>query len=97
MRNSRILDNFQSGVILDDPASADLGTPEAPGNNTFTSKVGLRIDGRTSPTLINAVGNTWLPDVQGADAVGRYPERQTVVGPMDGNNFALDSGWSLQL
>jgi hypothetical protein len=46
------------------------------------------------------VGNTWLPNTQGSDADGRYPP-QLIVGPVvppvDGGNFALAAGWSLQL
>ncbi|HSS02304.1 MAG TPA: DUF1565 domain-containing protein [Kofleriaceae bacterium] len=99
MRNSRILDSIQDGLELEGPGSVDLGTADNPGSNTFTSTpaVGLRIRGQIGATQINAIGNRWTPDVQGADALGLYPARQTVVGPIDGKNFAIDSGWSLQL
>jgi hypothetical protein len=102
MRNSRILDSIQIGVDLEDPVSADLGTPESPGNNTLTAttSVGLWIHGQTGPMQIHAVGNTWMPNVQGADALGHYSVRQILVGPIAavaGSNFLVDNGWSLQL
>ncbi len=92
-----------AAVYLDDGTVADLGTVASPGNNTFLSiqSVGLYIGGSPAPR-IDAVGNTWRPRVQGADAAGKYPPSTppiTVPVPSTTSaNYAIErAGISLYL
>jgi Right handed beta helix region len=66
------------GVRIAGPSTGtyDFGTVADPGNNTFQNnnttglpQVYLAVGGMT---LINAIGNTWMPNVGGADASGHY-------------------------
>ncbi|MEO8699915.1 MAG: right-handed parallel beta-helix repeat-containing protein [Kofleriaceae bacterium] len=91
------------GVYLFDFAQADFGTTADPGNNTFTgnSSPGINVDGFGGPRLIEAVGNTWRPSVQSADATGKYPTTQTLVGGGANDltgavNFSINTNWSLR-
>lgn len=56
-------------------SSYDFGTLTDPGLNTFltngVSGVALTIQGPAGLT-VPAIGNTWIPNVQGADANGKY-------------------------
>jgi hypothetical protein len=101
MRGCAVAGHTNNGIELFDYTDADLGTTASPGNNLFTSNVpvGLLIGGPAGTTQIDAVGNTWVPNVQDADALGHYPTVATVTGPIGsvfGNNFAIASGWSLK-
>ena len=65
--------------------SLDLGTPMDPGANVLqTNKsTGLVVEESSSATTtlaVNAVGNTWIPKVQGTDANGQYTSG-TLTGP----------------
>ena len=100
MRGCMITGN-RSGIDVFDNATADLGTASSPGNNLLqgNTEVGLVLDGGAAgASLVNAVGNTWNPDKQGTDHDGHYPMTDTVSIPVpfvSGNNFAINSGWSL--
>jgi len=88
------------GVDVFDSADADLGTIADPGNNVFqmNTELGLSVDGSAGATLIEAVGNTWNPRIQEANDAGRYPTPETITVPVPyvaGNNFTVNSGWSL--
>jgi hypothetical protein len=100
MRGCTITQNLGDGIYLFDNAAADLGTTADPGGNTLTSNagIGLDIDGNFGARLITAVGNTWNPNVQGADGQGHYTAA-VVTGPdtaATGANFAVNASWSLQ-
>jgi hypothetical protein len=90
------------GVNISDSAGADLGTEVSSGNNVLqtTRGVALLLDGTPGATLISAVGNTWSPNIQGADENGRYTTPATIstlIPIVTGNNFAItSSGWSLR-
>lgn len=81
-----------TGIHVITSTSVNLGTPASVGNNVFQNRVlGISIDGGAQ---VDAVGNTWNPNVQGADGVGRYGSLAIVQGPVPitfGNNFALGS------
>jgi len=99
MRGSTVSGNGL-GIDVFDFGVADFGTVADPGGNTFAGNTELNIDcdGNFGAGLVPAVGNTWQPNVQGADAQGHYAA-STVQGPVafvNGNNFELGSGWSLQ-
>lgn len=84
MRNTLVSDN--STGILVTGAGADLGTASDPGNNTirlgggFPGVTGVTVPTNVVNSTISAVGNTWNPNVQGADATGRYPTPIVVTG-----------------
>jgi hypothetical protein len=82
----------------------DLGTESSPGNNIFQNgEAGLTIEGSDfdPPQVIQAIGNTWLPGLQGANEAGQYTTRNLIPGPVFGSlpkNFELGSKTnSLQL
>jgi parallel beta-helix repeat protein len=89
--NNRIEENGW-GVLANLLGKPFLGSLETPGNNIIRNdnRVGLGND-NCGAVLIQAVGNTWAPNVQGADANGAY-SHQTIYGPtppLDGNNYAM--------
>jgi hypothetical protein len=99
MRGSTVSQNGL-GIDVFDFGVADFGTIASPGGNDFSGNTddGVQIDGNFGARLITAVGNTWRPNVQGADAQGHYAVA-TIPGPVafsPGLNFVLGSGWSLQ-
>ena len=103
LRGSSVTGNVQYGVEIDGNLIADLGTAAAPGANTFTGNglAGLRSAAATGQ-FIDAVGNTWIANQQGADANGRYstPPLYTPVpkaGPASGINFKIDNATALNL
>lgn len=57
-------------------SNLDLGTLAEPGGNTFTNnnvnQSALRLGSSGTPMKAKAVGNTWIPSVQNADAQGHY-------------------------
>ncbi len=75
-----------SGVQLHSGAGCDLGTAASAGGNRFANVgTGVFASGSSSTVyLIQAVGNTWSPNQQGADAQGRYA--------VPGGQPALDVG-----
>jgi hypothetical protein len=78
------VENSHTGILISGPR-ADLGTASDPGNNTFRGSVqpgatGVTVDTAVVDSAISAVGNTWNPNVQGADAGGRYPTTIVVTG-----------------
>lgn len=65
------------GLIISagNASTIDLGTLAEPGGNTFVQRTtaqntALRLN--TNAITVQAVGNTWTPNQQGADAQGRY-------------------------
>lgn len=94
MRGCTVTNNSY-GVQLIDFYIADLGTSASPGNNTFSgnTEYGLNVVRcQSAASSSPIVGNTWQPNVQGADAAGRYPVMGTVFGPVMasvGSNFVI--------
>jgi hypothetical protein len=83
LRNS-IIETAHTGILITGPG-ADLGTASDPGNNTFRGSTlpgatGVTVDTAVVTSTISAVGNTWNPNVQRADASGRYPKPIVVTG-----------------
>jgi len=80
---------------------ADLGTASDPGGNTFrnNTKYGVQSDVTVNGTAVQAVGNTWIPNVQGADANGHYTAK-AVAGPTTAttpqNYYITGAGRSIQ-
>jgi hypothetical protein len=85
--------------------NADLGTAADPGGNTLTVDAlntfgsALRIADNLSGVVVSAVGNTWRPNVQGADSQGHYIPGTEVnsSSPLaKGPNFDLSAGTKIR-
>jgi hypothetical protein len=89
MRGTNVKSNTSVGIKLTGAttSSFDLGAVEEPGNNTFTGNTttGLRLEALLT---LNAVGNTWNANQQGADAQGKYAA-QLKSGSETGLNYSL--------
>lgn len=105
LRASTVSGGAQDGVTFGGfvTMTVDLGTAADPGGNTFTGNAasGL-LNGMAPGQTLNAVGNTWTPNVQGADANGRYstpPAFAPVpkVGPANGVNYHTENASTLNL
>lgn len=104
LRGVTVRDNGGIGVdITGLPGSLwDLGTPSSPGANLFIGNVGPSVFVRDTNNPVWAVGNTWTPSVQGADAAGRYAPGPNgyleLTGPVAaGANHQLAAGARLRL
>jgi len=101
LRNTSVHDNG-IGVKINGPA-VDLGTFADMGNNTIQNNTttGVTFASAISSGSVNAVGNTWNPNIQDADANGHYTIHMKVIGIGDfahGTNFDLpNSNFSIQL
>jgi hypothetical protein len=58
--------------------------------------VGLDVPVENVSVTVQAQGNTWFTDTQGADAQGHYPTMQ-LMGPASGENFNLGNFITLSL
>ncbi len=86
--------------------AADLGTAVNPGNNVLqpNSHVGLAVGPAVvgdpgDPQRVDASGNTWRPNVQGADQQGQYAHTD-ISGPVQanpGDNFGISAGWTIHM
>jgi len=103
MRGSTVSNNADSGVRLQGTMTTDLGKAGDPGGNSFTGTglTGLR-DIVDPGQFVDAVGNTWKPNQQGANANGYYsvpplfaPVPQ--MGPASGTNFIISGTTTLNL
>jgi hypothetical protein len=87
------LSNWGGLIIAAGSASTiDLGTLAEPGGNTFVQRnavqnTALRLN--MQAITVQAVGNTWTPNLQGADAQGRY---QVLTGKVREDATAVNSG-----
>jgi hypothetical protein len=100
LRNCSFLNNHD-GVDARDGARVDLGTAADPGGNTLTgnSTTGLLAalgDPAADALSTTAVGNTWVPLAQGADAAGHFGDGVVVTGPANGSllsgpNFTISN------
>jgi hypothetical protein len=104
LRGSTVSNNgAEGGVTLYGILDVDLGTSASPGGNTFTGNAGPQINSvAAAGQTVNAVGNTWTPNVQGADANGRYslpPAFAPVpkAGPTTGANYQIYNASTLNL
>jgi hypothetical protein len=104
LRGVTVRDNVGIGVdVTGLPGSLwDLGTPTSPGGNRLTGNGGSSVFVRDPTNPAWAVGNTWSPNVQGADALGRYAPGpggyQELTGPVAaGANHQLVAGARLRL
>jgi hypothetical protein len=94
LRNSTIASSV-TGILVLDFGTIDLGTVADPGNNIIKdgNLAGVDFEGSLSAFgTVDAVGNTWNPNVQGADAQGHYITRRTISGGdvnSSGSNFNL--------
>jgi hypothetical protein len=94
LRNSN-LSGSARGVLVDSPF-ADLGTgdPGQSGNNNLASfETGVQVDQNNPIAFVEAIGDTWNPNVQGADATGHYSLPNVLFNGLspnaNGQNFEL--------
>jgi hypothetical protein len=104
MRGCTVTENHGGAIDLGVSAVADLGTISDSGHNTLQSTSGVELYIESTGVAagsIDAIGNTWKPGVQGADASGMYPAGTVIPGPVSGTpngNFVVsDQGWNLRL
>jgi hypothetical protein len=87
LRSTKLYDDVVGIEDIADGLHLDLGTADDPGMNSFlASDDVLNLPGSSVDVTVNAVGNTWNADVQGADGAGAYAS-QIIDGPCDGANF----------
>jgi hypothetical protein len=71
LRNVAMNGNLGDCVFVQGTSTStfDLGTATAAGNNTFSNvdRTALYVANQPGTTTVSAVGNTWVPNVQGAD------------------------------
>lgn len=108
VRNSRFTGNLLGGIFVyrtGPDQVVDLGTAQSPGNNVISgNNVGqataTNLELESSGGLVTAVGNTWDPGVQGADAQGHYslPAGTTALDVQTGSgrNYSVN-GATLRL
>lgn len=78
--------------------TVDMGTTASPGGTTFAGVpigAGVAALDLQAPIAATAVGNTWIPTAQGADANGHYTTATTITGPANGPNVLLPTGASV--
>jgi hypothetical protein len=95
LRNSEV-SSTATGIVITG-TGVDLGTINDPGNNTLanngTTSVAFSSNGAAN-SIVNAQGNTWNPNTQGADASGHYTQHVLVTrqSPIAfGKNFKLST------
>jgi Protein of unknown function (DUF1565) len=102
VRNSSLVNSTAYGVqavAADNSLALDLGTVASPGGNTITGNgtTGIRLGVPATQTHF-AVGNTWNPSIEGADAAGHYTAGTAIVGPAaTGTNYQLVNATTLTL
>ena len=101
VRNSTFEGWTGLGIRVTYPELFDLGTSHdggQAGNNTFQPSgvggTGLLVD--TQEGILRASGNTWLPNLQGADANGRY-QPGTMIKDEVGPNVTEVGGSEVEL
>jgi hypothetical protein len=100
LRSATFASNTGNAISLGGSAgtTADLGTVSTPGGSTFSGiPMGSSAFNMTATSMVNAIGNTWMPAVQGADANGNYTAATTLMGPQTGQNVTIPSGASVVL
>jgi hypothetical protein len=87
LRRTKLYDDVVGIEDIVNGPQLDLGTVDDPGMNSFlASDDVLNLPGSSMDVTVNAVGNTWNADAQGADATGAYSS-QIIDCPCDGANF----------
>jgi hypothetical protein len=100
MRSAAVGGNTGDQISLTGTAasSLDLGTNASPGAVTFTgvgaSNSAVNLGAAIAAT---AVGDNWLPNVQGSSSAGTYPASTTLTGPVTGQNATLVTGATLDV
>lgn len=99
MRGTKVSGGTTNGIVLGyttafTGSNVDLGTSARPGGNTILGGggAGLLFQTSASGSVVQAVGNTWKANVQGADGAGVYAS--TFVDgsvTVSGNNYAISA------
>jgi hypothetical protein len=96
MRNCTVVENG-FGIDVFQGSIADLGSMMNPGNNVFQNNSNASVFAESS-VPVSAIGNTWNPNVQGADPSGKYTTIAAIPGPVapvNNGNFQISDGCSL--
>ncbi|HEX8109130.1 MAG TPA: hypothetical protein VF516_15460, partial [Kofleriaceae bacterium] len=96
MRNCIVVGNG-FGIDVYQDSVADLGTMASPGNNVLQNNSNASVFAESS-VPVNAIGNTWNPNIQGADGNGKYITTAAIPGPVaavNNGNFQISDGCSL--
>lgn len=64
----------------------DLGSGESPGANDLSGNRFAAVMLNNVQSRTDAVGNTWTPNIDGADGAGTYSGTQAITGPVCGAN-----------
>ncbi len=97
LRNTEVRNNASFGINLQaSSGTLNLGTASDLGGNTIQGNnlEGVLVDW-TSGT-VQAAGNTWEPNQQGADANGHYALGGTVSGNFAGKNYQINANVVIQ-
>lgn len=85
-------------ILIPCNRSVDFGTAASPGNNTFevpaaSPAIAYLASAGPLTHIVYLVGNTWKPNVQGADAAGHYPSMLVTTPTTAGNegNYSFRS------
>ena len=99
LRNSNVSSNTGQGVWLITNPIVDLGTAADPGGNTMTGNTLTSLQMNLSNVgTVQAAGNTWNANVQGADANGHYTTPTLKTGPAsNGTNYQISNASVLSL
>jgi hypothetical protein len=77
-------------------STLDLGTASTAGGNTFSGiPAGGTALSLSAPIAGTAIGNTWMPSVQGADGTGHYTTSTTIPANSSGLNVTTAAGASV--
>jgi len=105
LRQNSILSNGTDGVLASQASHPNLGDLVTSGQNKIQGNAGVGLYNNSAvatPTLIDAIGNTWNVNVQGSNAVtGQYASALVsappAIAPAAGNNYAIaNAGASIQ-
>ncbi len=100
MRNVTLAGNTGSAITFAGNASStlDLGTAASLGGSTFSGVTGSYSALNLTALIVgSAIGNTWMPSVQGSDSSGHYTTTTTITGAAAGLNVTASSGASVVL
>src|SRR5262249_55448030 len=100
LRNAAVGNNTGNQIALAGTAASvlDLGTAASAGGVTFSGvAAGVGASAVSLSALIagTAVGDTWMPNVQGENASGKFTSATVIPGPASGLNVTVPTGASV--
>jgi hypothetical protein len=80
-------------VYHEGTVSPKLGSVATPGGNDFSGAAKCLYVSSGVTGSMTAVGNTWKPNLQGADAAGHFDSEDTFFGPAAGANVTIPTNF----